>query len=1052
MEFISLKEKYDIDFLIVTATNVELEKSLEYLQPFENEILKTYSGDNTFYCGLYGLYSCAIVKTNQMGAMLSGAAFQTTSESIEAIVPKAVIMGGIALGQSSKKQKLGDILVSKSIILYEQARVNEGGEVHYRGPKPEASRFLINRLTQETLHHYTFNDGEKTSNVLSGPILTGEKLIDDSVFKTALFKQFPDAIGGEMEAAGIYTACHQKNIPWIIVKSICDWADGEKDKTFQEESAHIVFSFINNALNSLIGFKEKNIHPYILKKKDSPEINLNADDILKLLVSRKNIQELQASKVERRISSKKIYYEYYQYTDRGRVEGFLFLGKNITITNTLDNYIHSFDKPDILNIYLTKKYNNDTLVDRISHLNKEIKKKLLNKIVFDGLKYVDEIVWDATLKGSDELNYNMRSDYVDQSVYSYLDPTNTVLGHSTSYFTEKLTDNGKSSISIIFGSGGVGKTTFCYALKNEFDTSLKDSRKKVLLIKGERTTKLNNFNELHIESLMDLFKAFKDEGDFPDIDAEDFQLNYACGNIIVIIDGIDEIDSALGERFNLKSFFESLSTLDERFYNTNLILTTRDYFERSIENRNVTFSKYKLNGFTKTDIDKFIDIKLKDRVQKRDFHTLLEKNSDDNNNYSLPMIVNWACEAALLSSTSTDSIEALKSDYLLGTDDYDRILATLLDREIDKQSINGTVDGIFKLFIEIVIIHKNKISISDLEEYISFEFYENVDKFLKNPLLLVNKTHVCIKEDALCSLIKARQLRYLMLNRPELIEHIADLLKDAYEGKGELFRALIGTIDTKESNFIDICKKLIASFITKENTLVKLIDKIKYQKSISALLYMAFKHQTNLDKSERTNLLTKLFNSSSELKLLKGVHIFGSFYSLDFTEVNVMNSSFNSYEKFDDCSFFAKGQPSFSYCWFNNVNIERMCDLNETIFDNTCKFRNSNILEKLKPIDNKKDSLKHSIKQNIISIARYVDSSNKALIYIKSNTQIKWSSGYEDFIDILVEHKFLSFDNKGLYRIAPKYFDDMPDLKLSKIYPNTNINKLIVKLTGIYKG
>jgi nucleoside phosphorylase len=104
MEFISLKEKYDIDFLIVTATNIELEKSLEYLQPFENEILKTYSGDNTFYCGIYGLYTCAIVKTNQMGAMLSGAALQTTSEAIEVIGPKVVIMGGIALGQSSKKQ------------------------------------------------------------------------------------------------------------------------------------------------------------------------------------------------------------------------------------------------------------------------------------------------------------------------------------------------------------------------------------------------------------------------------------------------------------------------------------------------------------------------------------------------------------------------------------------------------------------------------------------------------------------------------------------------------------------------------------------------------------------------------------------------------------------------------------------------------------------------------------------------------------------------------------------------------------------------------------
>jgi len=273
IKFNLLKEKYDIDFLIVTATPIELEKSIQHLQPFEDEIIKTYSGDNTFYCGLYGLYSCAIVKTNQMGAILSGAAFQTTNESIAVIEPKAVIMGGIALGKSSNKQKLGDILVSKSIVYYEQTRVNEGGGFDYRGPKPEASRFLINRLTQEALHQYSFNDVVKTSNVLSGPLLTGEKLIDDAGFKAVLFEQFPDAIGGEMEAAGIYAACHNKSIPWIIVKSICDWADGNKDKTFQAEAAHIVFSFIHKSLDSSIAFQDINISPYIVKN-DLPEINL----------------------------------------------------------------------------------------------------------------------------------------------------------------------------------------------------------------------------------------------------------------------------------------------------------------------------------------------------------------------------------------------------------------------------------------------------------------------------------------------------------------------------------------------------------------------------------------------------------------------------------------------------------------------------------------------------------------------------------------------------------------------------------------------------------
>ena len=38
----------------------------------------------------------------------------------------------------------------------------------------------------------------------------------------------PEARGGEMEAAGLYTAASERNIDWIVVKGICDWADGEK--------------------------------------------------------------------------------------------------------------------------------------------------------------------------------------------------------------------------------------------------------------------------------------------------------------------------------------------------------------------------------------------------------------------------------------------------------------------------------------------------------------------------------------------------------------------------------------------------------------------------------------------------------------------------------------------------------------------------------------------------------------------------------------------------------------------------------------------------------
>ena len=112
--------------------------------------------------------------------------------------------------------------------------------------------------------------------MLNGPLLSGEKLIDSSEFKDRLLKQFPDAIGGEMEAAGIYSACQNTNTPWIVLKSICDWADGNKDKSFQAESAYIAFSYLKNVMDSNHAFACLNMSPYF-KKKDSPEVNLEAE-------------------------------------------------------------------------------------------------------------------------------------------------------------------------------------------------------------------------------------------------------------------------------------------------------------------------------------------------------------------------------------------------------------------------------------------------------------------------------------------------------------------------------------------------------------------------------------------------------------------------------------------------------------------------------------------------------------------------------------------------------------------------------------------------------
>ncbi len=156
----------------------------------------------------------------------------------------AVIMVGIAFGRDAKKQGAGDVLVATEIVSYEQQRV--GKEVVHRATIPPSDPTLLNRFENALAWSFRRPDGSECV-CRPGPILSGEKLIDDVQFKAALFAAFPQAIGGEMEGAGLCAAAI-RGVPWILVKAVCDWADGNKNKEHQPLAAASAASLVQYVL------------------------------------------------------------------------------------------------------------------------------------------------------------------------------------------------------------------------------------------------------------------------------------------------------------------------------------------------------------------------------------------------------------------------------------------------------------------------------------------------------------------------------------------------------------------------------------------------------------------------------------------------------------------------------------------------------------------------------------------------------------------------------------------------------------------------------------
>ncbi|NER32520.1 MAG: hypothetical protein F6J93_00305 [Oscillatoria sp. SIO1A7] len=224
------------DVLIVTVTKVESRAVIQAFKQAADREAEPKSIGDRLYLNLGTVNGARVFLTQcEMGSSGLDASLLAVGKGIEALSPIAVIMVGIAFGIDDRKQAIGDILVTKQLRPYELQRMGEKDgkpQIVLRGDKPPASPWLINYFRSAD---WSWNGAP----VRFGVVLTGEKLVDNVDFRDQLRGFEPEAIGGEMEGAGLYAACHDRKIDWILVKSICDWADGNKaeDKDARQQTA-----------------------------------------------------------------------------------------------------------------------------------------------------------------------------------------------------------------------------------------------------------------------------------------------------------------------------------------------------------------------------------------------------------------------------------------------------------------------------------------------------------------------------------------------------------------------------------------------------------------------------------------------------------------------------------------------------------------------------------------------------------------------------------------------------------------------------------------------
>lgn len=235
---------------VVVATEIERQAVLKRMLPSKGRraVVQVFDENNTFFLGRLGLTEIVLCMS-AMGSSSRDASFAVTTETIDRWKLPGVIMVGIGFGKDATMQRIGQVLISDQVVPYEPQRIGTV-ESTDRGVPLSAGGILINRFRNVLGWLFTDPAGNPCGYQI-GPLLSGEKHVDNAEFKRSLFERFPNAIGGEMEGCGVAAAAERKRREWIIVKAICDWGDGAKSKLHQGFAAAASVHLVEHVLNQL---------------------------------------------------------------------------------------------------------------------------------------------------------------------------------------------------------------------------------------------------------------------------------------------------------------------------------------------------------------------------------------------------------------------------------------------------------------------------------------------------------------------------------------------------------------------------------------------------------------------------------------------------------------------------------------------------------------------------------------------------------------------------------------------------------------------------------
>ena len=224
------------DVLIVTSAEIERRAVLSRLIPLKGEtsILVGSRENVTYSIGQFGRYAAAHVHTTQGPDGRHGATL-TLADALRGWNCKACFVIGIAFGFDRKTQRMGDVLIAEIVQPYEHAKIEGQTETYKPRGLPIPCSTVLSERFRNRMGDWVCRRAVTQVALHQGTVLSGAKLVNSKPFRDRLYEQFKEQkpVGGEMEGHATYAAAQVRHVEIILVKAICDWADGDKNDRAQ---------------------------------------------------------------------------------------------------------------------------------------------------------------------------------------------------------------------------------------------------------------------------------------------------------------------------------------------------------------------------------------------------------------------------------------------------------------------------------------------------------------------------------------------------------------------------------------------------------------------------------------------------------------------------------------------------------------------------------------------------------------------------------------------------------------------------------------------------